>query len=222
MVKKKKQMSETFFLGAILAIVGGYLDAYTYISRGHVFANAQTGNIILLGINIAELSFQKAIVYLLPIFCFFLGVLVSEIIKSKEESISIHWRQIIILIECLVLFAVGFIPTKANIVANVLVSFVCALQVESFRKVHGYVYATTMCTGNLRSGTESLYRFIENKDKNYLKKSLHYFGIIVFFVIGAVLGTLITNKVGIKAVLVCTVALLVVFILMFKEKTSKI
>ena len=47
-MNKKRQMSETFRLGILLAIVGGFLDAYTYISRGEVFANAQTGNICLL------------------------------------------------------------------------------------------------------------------------------------------------------------------------------
>ncbi len=50
----KKQMSETFLIGAILAVVGGYLDAYTLRCRGHVFANAQTGNIVLLGVKAAE------------------------------------------------------------------------------------------------------------------------------------------------------------------------
>ena len=40
-------MSESLLLGAILATVGGFLDAHTYICRGKVFANAETGNIVL-------------------------------------------------------------------------------------------------------------------------------------------------------------------------------
>ena len=43
------QMSDSFRIGAILAAVGGFLDAYTYLARGQVFANAQSGNIVLLG-----------------------------------------------------------------------------------------------------------------------------------------------------------------------------
>ena len=50
---KEKQMSENFILGIMLALTGGFLDAYTYITRGGVFANAQTGNIVLMGINLA-------------------------------------------------------------------------------------------------------------------------------------------------------------------------
>lgn len=32
----KRQMSETFRIAALLAIVGGFLDAYTYVARGGV------------------------------------------------------------------------------------------------------------------------------------------------------------------------------------------
>ncbi len=46
---KQKQMSDSLTVGVLLAVVGGFLDAYTYLLRGHVFANAQTGNIVLLG-----------------------------------------------------------------------------------------------------------------------------------------------------------------------------
>ena len=58
--KKGKQMSETFCLGALLAVTGGFLDAYTYLTRGRVFANAQTGNLVLLAMNLAGGQFQKA------------------------------------------------------------------------------------------------------------------------------------------------------------------
>ena len=40
MHQKQRQMSETFRLGALLTVVGGFLDTYTYLSRGGVFANA--------------------------------------------------------------------------------------------------------------------------------------------------------------------------------------
>lgn len=63
-------MSETFCLGALLAVTGGFLDAYTYLTRGRVFANAQTGNLVLLAMNLAGGQFQKAQYYLIPILAF--------------------------------------------------------------------------------------------------------------------------------------------------------
>ena len=42
------QMSESFLTAVFLSLSGGLQDAYTYLFRGKVFANAQTGNIVLL------------------------------------------------------------------------------------------------------------------------------------------------------------------------------
>ena len=38
-------MSESFLTAVFLSLSGGLQDAYTYLFRGKVFANAQTGNI---------------------------------------------------------------------------------------------------------------------------------------------------------------------------------
>ena len=76
-------MSETYLTGVLLALAGGYLDAYTYISRGGVFANAQTGNIVLMGINAVEGDYKKALYYVFPIVAFIIGVFLTELIKSK-------------------------------------------------------------------------------------------------------------------------------------------
>ena len=43
-----EKASESYLVGVLLAIAGGYLDVYTYVCRGGVFANAKTGNIGLL------------------------------------------------------------------------------------------------------------------------------------------------------------------------------
>ena len=83
---KEKQMSENFILGIMLALCGGFLDAYTYITRGGVFANAQTGNIVLMGINIAKGDFERVIHYVVPILAFALGILISEVIKATLKK----------------------------------------------------------------------------------------------------------------------------------------
>ena len=49
------QMSESFLIAGILSVSGGLQDAYTYMYRGKVFANAQTGNIVLLAQNPHEI-----------------------------------------------------------------------------------------------------------------------------------------------------------------------
>ena len=106
--KKGKQMSETVCLGALLAVLGGFLDAYTYLTRGRVFANAQTGNLVLLAMNLAGGQFQKAQYYLIPILAFIAGVLIAEVTcRCFQKGRRLHWRQIIILLEIITLASVS-------------------------------------------------------------------------------------------------------------------
>ena len=165
----KKHISESFRLAAVLALVGGFLDAYTYICRGQVFSNAQTGNIVLVGLALAENNFINAIYHFLPVIAFIVGVIITETIKRrvKFKETFIHWRQIVIGAEIIILFAIAFIPMgRYDGLVNISISLICAMQVEAFRKVNGTALSTTMCTGNLRTGTEQVYRAIIEKSKD--------------------------------------------------------
>ena len=194
----KIQRSETFLVAALLAVAGGFLDAYTYLCRGQVFANAQTGNMVLLAVRLAEGNWRAAASYLVPILAFFAGVLVAETVKNHHRGAGrFHWRHTVLGLEIAVLAAAVCIPLgEWNGIANVLISFVCALQVEAFRKVRGNPFASTMCTGNLRSGTEALYHGAAGHDRALLEKSGCYFGVIACFIAGAALGGLATARFG--------------------------
>lgn len=215
-------MSEHFSTGSMLAVVGGFLDAYTYICRGRVFANAQTGNIVLMGVMLSEGKIKAALSYLVPIIAFAVGIIIANIIKMNFQNKSnrrFHWRHVVVVIEILLLLVVANIPQGAmDGVANIIVALVCALQVESFRKVNGYNYASTMCTGNLKSGTEQLFEYLKTKEKAKLKGALNYYGIIFVFIVGAILGTIFTEAFGIGAVYVACIGLVVVLLLMLKTE----
>ena len=95
-----------------------------------------TGNIVLLGIQIAEGDWSMALQYLLPVVIFAVGIYMAEqlrwLLKQKD---GFHWRQIVLAIEMLVVFCTAFLGPAFNWLANSMISFVCALQVESFRKI---------------------------------------------------------------------------------------
>lgn len=212
-----QKASESYIVGILLAVAGGYLDVYTYVSRGGVFANAQTGNIVLLGINAADGNWNLIWHYTYPILAFMAGILITEYVRKKYRyNPGLHWRQIVIALEFTVLLGISFVPSgRYDDVINALVSFVCSMQVESFRLLHGNAYTTTMCTGNLRSATEQLFYYNINKDKKARDKSLQYYGIILFFIVGAVIGTALTRMFLEKAVLGVCFLLLLVFVIMF-------
>ena len=212
--------AESFLIGCLLALVGGFLDGYTYISRGKVFANAQTGNMVLLGLRISEGKPLDTLHYLLPIAAFAAGVLLAEWIKSRYPNNRVfHWRQLVLAIEVVLLFGIGFVPDgKLNPYVNVVVSFICALQVESFRTLRELTYSSTMCTGNLRSGTEQLFRFFKTRDRAFLENSLHYFGIIIVFILGAVIGFLSTNALWERAIWIPGSLLLLTLLLLRSDR----
>lgn len=195
--------------GLLLAVTGGFLDAYTYLSRGGVFANAQTGNIVLLCLSAAKGEWLRMLYYCIPILAFFLGVLATEAIKHHSTRTGFaRWEHIVILIELLLLLVIGFLPASVpNVIVNVTVSFICSIQVNSFRKIHDISYASTMCTGNLRSAAENFFLFAVEKDRGAGKRFGRYALILLAFCLGAVLGALLTGWLGGRAVWFCCLVL---------------
>ena len=105
-----KQMSESKFVILALTLAGGLQDAYSYFVRDHVFANAQTGNIVLLGYYLVGGLFSNSMRYLFPILSFIIGVFIAELIHSLlKNNHLLHWRQIVLSLEVVLLVAAGFI-----------------------------------------------------------------------------------------------------------------
>ena len=213
------QMSEAFITSVFLALSGGFQDAYTYFTRNEVFSNAQTGNIVLMSTHLMMGEWMDVLRYLCPLLAFAGGVFFAErrpmVFKYAKR---LHWRQGILLMEIIILFAVGFMPARLDLLATALVSFACAMQVQTFRKVSGYSYASTMCIGNLRSGTEAFTIYLHTHDTEKLKKALYYFGIILFFGLGAGIGGNLSIRYGFHIIWVSSGLLLISFLLMFIEK----
>lgn len=215
----EKQMSEAFINSTFLALSGGFQDAYTYNCRNGVFANAQTGNVVLMSQYFMLGNWEKGISCLLPVLSFAAGVFIAENVQNRfRYAKRLHWRQVILGVEILILALVGFIPGAYNMIAAMMVSFACAMQVQTFRKVEGYSYASTMCIGNLRSGTAALSLYIRERDAEQLRKTMYYFGVIAAFAIGAGIGGICSAKYGVHMIWGSCILLCISFFLMHLEK----
>ena len=204
-----------------MTLIGGFMVGYGVINRHDILGSAQTGNMVLFGIKMMEGHIIQALYYALPILAFFIGIVIAEMIKHHFfEHPKIHWRQIVLMIEAIVILIVAFLPKDFNMFCNIMISFICSLQVESFRKFNGNPYASTMCTGNLRSATEHLYQYFQTHNKKTLLKSLQYFIVIFFFIIGACLVTILTNSFSYMAAIIPTLLLLSVIVFMFYEQVG--
>ena len=213
------QMSDSFRAAVFIILSGGFQDAYTYFCRGEVFANAQTGNIVFLSTALFQKDWPNVVKYLIPVVSFLIGTAAAELIHIRFKTYEkIHWRQIILFCEIVFLLVVGFLPAYFEPLANAMVSFVCAMQVQTFHKVRGHAYASTMCIGNLRSGTASLSMYFRERRPEFLKQALYYFGIILFFALGAGAGGNLSVRYGVHVIWVSGGLLMVSVLLMFLEK----
>ena len=91
MKKLRGQISESRRLAILLAVSGGFMDAYTYTFRGEVFANAQTGNMLLLGVSISERNWPEVVRYLFPVLAFAAGIMLADLVRFYRVCCSINW-----------------------------------------------------------------------------------------------------------------------------------
>ena len=117
LIKDEKELfleCEKKWVFLLLMMSGGFMGAFTYTIRGNVFCNAQTGNMVLMGIALGDANWLEAAYLLIPISAYFLGAIISEILPKKIKKINfLRWDTCLIGFEVLVLIALGFVPESA-------------------------------------------------------------------------------------------------------------
>jgi uncharacterized membrane protein YoaK (UPF0700 family) len=197
MASESRHTAVSVELGVLLAMVGGFLDGYSILNLDGVFANAQTGNVVLLGVQAARGDWLQAAWHVPPIVAFVIGVVVAETFRRPRVAAVVRWpARAVLVLEIVVLTVVGFLPAGVPATLKVVViAFVASLQVSTFRTLITWSYNTTMMTGNLRSASQALYLALADRDPESAAKARH-FGIILGFLAGAVAGSRLTLWLG--------------------------
>lgn len=205
------ERSRVFYL---LMMCSGLLGAFTYSIRGNVFCNAQTGNIVLLGMALGNGEWQRAAYLLIPITAYGLGAVVSEILPVTVKKAGIlRWDTLLVGFEILVTILLGFLPESAPYqISQVAINFICSMQYNTFRQAEGIPMATTFCTNHVRQVGINLAKWIRKKDSSALRRSLRHGEMLLMFLIGAIIGTVLCRYFLGKAVWGATLLLLIVFI----------
>ena len=199
---------------SLLMLAGGVLGAFTYMVRGNVFCNAQTGNILLLGLALGDGEWRRAAYLLIPITAYGLGAAVSEFLPVPvKKAGKLRWDTLLIGFELLVTVLLGFVPEEAPYqISQVAINFICSMQYNTFRQAEGIPMATTFCTNHLRQAGVWLVKGLRKKDRTYLKRFLQHGRMIVLFVAGAAAGAVLCRYVWGKAVWGASVVYLIVFL----------
>ncbi len=199
MKKAEKSLAEQEYLECerlwiflLLTMVGGYFGAYTYVLRGGVFCNAQTANFVFMGIRLGTGDFVGAAYYLIPMTAYFVGVIFSEILPNKVKwKFHIRWDTLLVGFEILVTFGLGFLPNECPFqVSQVALTFIAAMQYNTFRQARHIPMATVFCTNNLRQSAIHLVKWARTHNKESLIKMLCYLATLAAFLAGATLSTI--------------------------------
>ena len=178
-----------------LAFIGGFMEAYTYLLKGSVFANAQTGNMVLMVLEFIYFKDPvKGAFYLIPISFYVLGILLTVSLPARFCG-RVSWYTLFIIIEFAAFAVIGALPQCVpDAVTTVAVSFLSAMQYNTFKSFRGVAMSTVFCTNNLRQLTIAAAESRHEDRYALIKRGVLYLMGIIFFLFGAFGGALIIKE----------------------------
>lgn len=205
MTRDSEKNKDTYFLMCerkwvyhILIVIAGFFGAYTFLLRGNVFCNAQTGNVVLMGMALGAKKWNEALYYLIPISAYLMGAFISELLPGMiKRCLQIRWDTLLIAIEMLVVLGLGFVPESAPVqISQVAINFIASMQYNTFRQAEGIPMATTFATNHIRQigvGLAKEVKYFHSENKSHREKLLQHFEMLIYFVTGAIIGTVLCN-----------------------------
>ena len=202
---------EALQIAGLLALTGGYLEAYTWIVH-RVFANAQTANLVFLWVYVTEAEWEKALHYVPPLFAFAVGVTLACWLRWLAP---LQAARISLLIEIVFLFIVAILHNRLPALAGTLgISLVAAFQTVSFPRVEGLAYSSVMATSNFRQMIEGIFvAYAESSEARPFRRPYVFGAMCIAFGAGAAIGAVVTEKLTRDYSLAIPVALLAIVLL---------
>ena len=180
--------------------------------HGGVFCNAQTGNIVLLALSLIDGEFFSSLHYLSSIGAYIAGILVSAVLPQLFR------RGAHLFVACLELAAlagIAFIPAACpDWYTYASVSFLCALQYNTFTECRGAALSTTFCTNNLRQMVLHLLVWRRQRRSGSPdaaregRIALTYFAVTGLFFAGLCLCVALLDPLGPRLMLLCSAGML--------------
>ena len=204
---------EKYYIFELLIFAAGMMGAYTYNLRGGVFCNAQTANVVLMGLAFGHGQWRRGLYYLIPISAYLVGTMVSEALPSGiRHRRFLRWDTYLIGFEMLVLFIIGFLPLSlpAQIV-QVTINFICSMQYNTFRQAEGIPMATTFVTNHIRQTGIWTVKAIRHRDAESREKAWKFGRMVLVFFLGSLIEMVCCDHLSIKAIWVAIAPLAVSF-----------
>ncbi|WP_203640476.1 YoaK family protein [Levilactobacillus andaensis] len=212
---------EQLLFGSGLTMVAGALDAYSYLEHGEVFAGLQTGNLILLGINLGKLQVAVVGRYLTAMIAFMVGTMLirglQHFLEKKQKNLqaTVLWIELVLLV-C-VAITTSILP---DIAITALLSLTAAAELQAFRKLKGAPFTPLMMTGNFRAVAESLFDGVRYRDKAARTKATDTLAVMGSFALGAAIVGLFSKTLQ-GFTVVIPIIILVALIVWLRQQTQQ-
>lgn len=209
---------DTLTVGVLLAAVGGFLDAYTFV-RHQVFANLQSGNVLLFCVEATAQHWHRALLLLAPIAAFSAGVLLVEVLGTPSAQRLVQRPlRLVVTLQIALLALIAALPAGLpEQVTTVTVSFVAALQFSTFTTLRDSPYTTLAESGNLLKGIVAAHQWWVAKEPAAARRAGQYTAVVAAFASGAVTGALLTRAAGPPAIGVAAGLLVAVLMALIRQ-----
>ena len=193
----------SLIVAMLLTAAGGFLDAFSYLGQGRVFANVMTGNLVLSAISSIRGDWTHVARLLLPLASYVVGAAAGARLRSTAQKRMIGAPQALALgVEIAILVGIGWLPegfASAAIVSAI--SFLIAVRSSFFSHVEAWTYASTMPTCNRRQFGEAVFQSVSGTGNPKSKRQLVVFALVTLsFFLGALAGGVTTDILHNRAV----------------------
>ena len=185
-IQDEKHGEDSLRVGILASASVGIMDAGCYVTRGKVFASSQTGDLLYLGMDIANGDFSQILKYTFPVLLFVLGVVLGTHFHLHDDRKG--WRIGPALCEIVLILIATMLPASWNALANPMFGLVCGLQAITFRRIHHIPLATVYLNGNLREAVERLVKYIHLRDSDDMYRFLLSIILVVTFLVNVIIG----------------------------------
>lgn len=208
-----------------LIAVAGFWGAYAYLMRGNIFCNAQTVNVVLMGLAFASAKWQTGAYYLIPILAYVSGGFISELLPNPIKRLfHIRWDTFLIFIEMISVLVLGLLPESVPVqISQILINFMASMQYNTFRQSEGTPMATTFATNHIRQIGIGLAKEVQHRHEphpQHRAKLIKHVTMLCSFFVGVVTGGLCCRLFAGKAIWATLLPLGVIFInLLYADQT---
>lgn len=198
----------------MMTFIGGFYGAYTYTTRGGVFCNAQTANLVLMSIALGSGLWFKAAYYLIPLTAYFAGSALSEALPASLRRFPFRWETVLIGVEIVMVLILGAIPDSWPFqITQVAINFIAALQYNTFKMSRGIPMATVFCTNHIRQLGIHFVRWMQKGHSSQEAKQFWMFAsMILCFILGAITAALLSFSFHGRTLWFALIPLVVVFV----------